>query len=104
MPEIPEDIKALEKKIEAMKAQKVRAEKRDDKHTDFSHLTQGLRLGVELASGTVVGAALGYILDEIFDFEFMMLLIFTIFGGCAGILNAYHYAKSWDMVEEKRGK
>ena len=31
MPDIPEDIKALEEKIEALKAQKVQAEKTEDK-------------------------------------------------------------------------
>ena len=59
MPDIPEDIKALEEKIEALKTQKVQAEKTDDNHTEFSRLATGLRMGVELASGTVVGAALG---------------------------------------------
>lgn len=101
MSDIPEDIKALEEKIEALKTQKVQAEKTEDKHTEFSRLTTGLRMGVELASGTVVGAALGYVLDEIFDFKFIMLLIFTIFGGCAGMLNAYRYTKSLNAAGEK---
>lgn len=44
MPDIPEDIKALEEKIEALKTQKVQAEKTEDKHTEFSRLATGLRM------------------------------------------------------------
>lgn len=93
MDHIPNDIKALEEKISAMKEKK-KQEEPIEKHTGFSRVATGLRLGVELASGTVVGAALGYVLDELFDFKFLMLLIFTVFGGCAGMLNAYRYAKN----------
>lgn len=97
--EIPEDIKALNEKIEKIK--KTQQKEPTDKHSDFSHLYVGLRLGVELASGTIVGAAIGYLLDEVFDFKYIMLLIFTIFGGCAGMLNAYRYIKSINMDEEE---
>lgn len=90
---IPNDIKALEEKISALNEKK-KQEEPVEKHTVFSRVATGLRLGVELASGTVVGAGLGYVLDELFDFKFLMLLIFTMFGGCAGMLNAYRYAKS----------
>lgn len=98
--EIPEDIKELNEKIEKIKKTQQQKEP-TDKHSDFSHLYVGLRLGVELASGTIVGAAIGYLLDEVFDFKYIMLLIFTIFGGCAGMLNAYRYIKSINMDEEK---
>ena len=97
---IPEDIKALDEKIAKAKLSKQSQEQTEDKHSDFSHLTIGLRLGVELASGTIVGAAIGYTLDEMFDFKYIMLLIFTIFGGCAGMLNAYRYIKSINAEEK----
>ncbi len=101
--QIPEDIKALDEKIAKAKLLK-QQEEPQSKHSDFSHLTMGLRLGVELASGTIVGAAIGYTLDEVFDFKYIMLLIFTIFGGCAGMLNAYRYIKSINTNEEKEGE
>ncbi len=97
---VPEDIKALDEKIAKAKLSSQQSEDAADKHSDFSHLTVGVRLSVELASGTIVGAAIGYTLDEIFDFKYIMLLIFTIFGGCAGMLNAYRYIKS--ISTEKR--
>lgn len=101
---VPEDIKALDEKIAKAKLSKQQQEGEDNKHSDFSHLATGVRLGVELASGTIVGAAIGYTLDEMFDFRYIMLLIFTIFGGCAGMLNAYRYIKSINNTEEKQGR
>ncbi len=101
MQQIPEDIKALENKIAKIKSKTAEKESGEIKHTKFSHIAIGLRLGVELASGTIIGAALGYMLNEIFDFKFMLLVIFTIFGGCAGMLNAYRYIKSLDETEER---
>ncbi len=100
---VPEDIKALEEKIARAKLSKQQQEDEDNKHSDFSHLTIGVRLGVELASGTIVGAAIGYTLDEMFDFTYIMLLIFTLMGGCAGMLNAYRYIKSIN-IDEKQGR
>ncbi len=101
MQQIPEDIKTLEKKIAKIKNKTSEKENNENKHTNFSQIAIGLRLGVELASGTVIGAALGYMLNEIFDFKFVLLVIFTIFGGCAGMLNAYRYIKSLDKDGEK---
>ena len=99
--EIPEDIKSLNEKISQLKKSQSK-EDRTDKHTDFSHMVRGMRMGVELASGTIVGAGIGYVLDEIFDFKFLMLLIFTILGGFAGMLNAYRYVK--EINKEDRGE
>ncbi len=99
--EIPEDIKALNEKISQLKKEQNK-EDTIDKHTNFSHIARGMRMGVELASGTIVGAGMGYVLDEIFDFKFLMLLIFTILGGFAGMLNAYRYVK--EINKEDRGE
>lgn len=104
MTDIPEDIKHLAEKIERIKTKKATSEVSEDKHSDLSRLSTGMRLGVELVSGAFVGVAIGYILDEIFDSKFIMLLIFTILGGFAGILNAYRYAKNMEENDrEKRG-
>lgn len=96
---IPEDLKKMDERIASLKKQYIR-EETDDKAKNTSQLFVGLRLGVEFASGTVIGAAIGYILDELFDFQFVMLLIFTILGGFAGMLNAYRYMKSSDKEDK----
>ncbi|MCM1324565.1 MAG: AtpZ/AtpI family protein [Acetobacter sp.] len=89
--QIPDDIKDMEKRIKALKQQYVND---DTEEKNVSGVFKGLRLGLEFASGTFVGAAIGYMLDEVFDFQFILLLIFTILGGLAGMLNAYRYIKN----------
>ncbi len=96
--QIPDDIQEIEKRVSELK-EKYKKEETRDKTEDSSLLFVGLRLGVEFASGTIIGASIGYILDEIFDFRFIMLLILTILGGFAGMLNAYRYMKS---IDEKK--
>lgn len=96
---IPEDLKQMERRIAALKKQYGKEDK-DKKAEEASQLFVGLRLGVEFASGGIIGAAIGYMLDELFDFRFVMLLIFTILGGFAGMLNAYRYMKSLEKKEK----
>jgi len=98
--DIPEDIKKMNERIAALKNRN-KNEETDKKAENVSQVFIGLRLGIEFASGTIIGAAIGYILDELFDFQFIMLLIFTILGGFAGLLNAYRYMKSLDKEENK---
>lgn len=97
---IPDDIKQIEKRISTLKKQQ-KMNETDAKEENISGIFKGLRLGLEFASGTIVGAGIGYILDEVFDFQFIMLLIFTILGGFAGMLNAYRYLKNLDKDENK---
>jgi len=101
MPDIKENIIALNEKIAALKKKQVNEAEKSAKHTDFSRMAVGLRLSVELVSGTFVGAALGYILDEIFDFKPLLLIVFTLFGGAAGMLNAVRYLKSSAQKKER---
>lgn len=96
---IPEDIKKMDERIAALKKQ-YQKEETDERAANASQLFVGLRLGVEFASGTIIGAAMGYMLDEVFDFQFIMLLILTILGGLAGMLNAYRYMKSLDKEKK----
>lgn len=97
---IPEDIRKIDERIATLKKQ-YNKEETDKNMEETSQIFIGLRLGVEFASGTIIGAAMGYMLDEVFDFQFIMLLIFTILGGLAGMLNAYRYMKSLDKEKNK---
>jgi F0F1-type ATP synthase assembly protein I len=72
----------------------------DKKHTSVSLNTQAVRICIELISGVIVGSSIGYILDEVFDFRFILLLVFTILGGAAGITNAVRYIHSIDKYKE----
>lgn len=103
MHKIPEDLEAMSKRIAAVKDKqnKPLAKKEDDR---VSNVFIGLRLGVEIASGTIVGAAMGYMFDEMFDFKFVLLLSLTILGFFAGLLNAYRYMKQLDEDAENKGE
>lgn len=87
MRETEDKIKELAKKIETMKSST------SPKETMQSAAlgAQAVRICIDLISGVIVGSSIGYILDEVFDFRFIFLLIFTIFGGAAGILNVVRY-------------
>jgi len=87
MTETSEKIKELAQKIEAMKQPS--SPEKAVKTVSFG--AQAVRVCIDLISGVIVGSSIGYILDEMFDFRFIFLLIFTIFGGAAGILNVVRY-------------
>lgn len=87
MTETSEKIKELAHKIEAMK----QSSSSSKTAQTVSSGAQAVRICIDLLSGVIVGSSIGYILDEMFDFRFIFLLVFTIFGGAAGILNVVRY-------------
>lgn len=50
-------------------------------------LAQGLKLGAEFASGVLVGAGLGYVIDGWLDSSPFGLIVFLLLGFAAGVLN-----------------
>jgi len=93
------DIEEIEKRISVLKEQK---DIQSKKHTNFSQTSIGLNIVIELVSGTFVGASIGYIIDELFDFDSIFLIIFTIMGGLAGLLNVARYIKIIDTNKEDK--
>jgi len=61
----------------------------------------GLQIAIELVSGTIVGMGIGYLLDKIFAFNFIFLVLFTILGGVAGIINVVRYVKQVNANKDK---
>jgi ATP synthase protein I len=61
-----------------------------------SGLATGMRMGLEFMSGTVVGLAIGYAIDRYFNTTPWFLLLFTILGFCAGIMNVYRSINNID--------
>jgi ATP synthase protein I len=98
----PKDIKELQEKISALKHRSDDEKKNSASVTHLASASIGVRVGIELVSGTIIGMGIGYVLDKILDFKILMLLIFTIFGSFAGILNVYRYTKS--LEENERDK
>lgn len=83
-----DEIKALDEKIKKMKQKTIIGV---NKNTKISQTSKAINVVVELVSGVVVGFAIGYTLNEIFDFGKMFLIIFTILGGFAGMFNLSRY-------------
>lgn len=100
MKKIPEDIKQIEERISKLKAVESAARK-DKPESEFAYATKtGFRVGTELVSGVLVGAALGYVLDKVFATAPLLLIIFLFFGFAAGFLNVYRFVKNEDKSKE----
>ena len=94
MKKIPEDIKKLEERISELK-QREKILRNDKPESEFSKASKkGLRIGVEMLSGVLVGAGIGYILDNALTTKPWLLILFMFLGGGAGILNVYRFAKA----------
>ena len=70
-----------------------------------SSIRQGIgiafRLGTELVVATMIGALMGYAMDNYFDTKPWGLLVGLIFGAAAGCLGVYRTAMSLNFDEEE---
>lgn len=83
-----DDIKQIEERLKALKTPNSKPKSEVSK---FSNL--GFRIMTELLSGVVIGAGVGYFLDDLFGSKPWLLIVFLLLGGAAGILNVYRFAK-----------
>lgn len=98
MVKTPKDVEQLGQRIASLRNKEavLRHEKDSDgEKTRASRI--GLRICADLLSAVVVGASLGYVLDEFFETKPWCLIVFLIFGGAAGVLNVYRLAKREEM-------
>lgn len=56
----------------------------------------GLRVGIEMVSALLVGVAIGWGLDRLFGTRGILLAVFVLLGGAAGVLNV------WRMFAPRR--
>ncbi len=70
-----------------------------------SSIRQGIgiafRLGTELVVATMIGALMGYAMDNYFDTKPWGILAGLIFGGAAGCLTVYRTAMNLKFDEEE---
>jgi ATP synthase protein I len=59
-------------------------------------LATGMRIGLEFMTGTVVGLLIGWGLDSWLGTTPWLLLIFTILGFAAGVMNVYRAVNNID--------
>ncbi len=100
MKQIPKDIQKLGEKIERLK-KKEQTSRQSRQENEYSYAaTTGFRIATELVSGVFVGAALGWVLDKLFETRPVFLIIFLLLGGVAGFLNVYRFVKNEEKSQE----
>lgn len=67
-----------------------------DRSATSSGLGLGFRVSIEFVAGVAVGVGIGYALDRWLGTAPIMLVLFLLLGGAAGVLNAYRAAKGLD--------
>lgn len=101
MKKIPDDIKQLDERIKDLAAKEADARK-DKPENGFMYASKtGFRVGTELLSGVLVGAALGYFLDGLLGIKPWLLIICLFLGGGAGFLNVYRFVKNEESKKQK---
>ena len=99
MKDASDDIKRLEQKILELKEKEDALSRKKDDKSEFVRASRiGLRIGVELFSAVIVGAGIGYLLDDVFGSKPWMLIVFLFFGGAAGILNVYRLSQKENNI------
>ena len=100
MKKMPDDLKRLGERIEKLKQKEADARK-DKKESGFAYASKtGFRVGTELVSGVIVGAAIGWLLDLWLNTQPWFLVIFLFFGGVAGFLNVYRFVRAEETREK----
>ena len=77
----PDDISNLDKKIQKFKKQDLDDQINAQNEPEYSSAAVGFQISTELLAGVVIGAAIGYVLDKMFNTMPWLLALFTIFGG-----------------------
>ena len=72
--------------------------KKNDRSENGNALALAFRVGVELISAVAVGTAIGWGLDQWFETRPWFMLVFTVVGGAAGIINVYRMASGFNYA------
>ena len=94
--EKPNDLKALEQRVQSAQARHTKSDK--EHSNDGSLLGMAWRLSTELVVSVLVGAGLGYGLDKLFDTQPWILVIGLGFGFATGIRGVLRTAARMDAA------
>ncbi len=97
----PQDIKELDKRIRDFKSEQVKKEHKSQNSPWRDSMAGAFRIGTEFVAAVAVGICLGYTLDKIFGTKVVFLLVFSVFGCMAGMLNVYRSAQEMDKNIQK---
>lgn len=69
--------------------------------SDMTTVGTVLRAGTEMVAGLVVGVAMGWGLDHWLGCRPLFLILFSLLGGAAGVLNVWRLVRPQDALEDK---
>ena len=98
----PDDIKAIEERINLIKSSEKKADKTKETNSFLYATKTGLRVAVDLLSGVLVGAGLGFVLDRMLNTRPIFLIVMLFLGGAAGFLNVYKFVKAEEDKETSK--
>ena len=103
MNKTPNDINELEKRISRFKTKQTKSAQSSKQTNSGRAVANAFRIGTEFIAAVFAGLCFGYALDEVFGTKIIFMLVFSIFGCMAGMLNVYRSAKEMDkgIQEEK---
>ncbi len=58
----------------------------------------GMRVSIEFVAGVAVGVGIGWGLDHFLGTKPLLMVLFLLLGGGAGVMNAYRAAKGLDAT------
>ncbi len=91
--ELAADRARLQARLDHFKAtQKTILPDAPDKPGSMQGMAQGLKIASEFIAGVVVGAVIGYGVDQVFGTSPFGLIVFLLFGFAAGVLNVIRSA------------
>ncbi len=97
MENIIEEQDKISKKIEEFK-DKYQKPYTDDNRNSSSAFGLAMRITTDLMSGIIIGGIMGWSFDKLFGTEPWLLIIFFVFGVCAGIINVIKTANKMNKL------
>lgn len=89
--ELARDRSSLHARLDALKASR-QAEDAPEPSRAMKGMAEGLKIASEFIAGIVVGAVIGYGIDQLFGTTPFGLIVFLLFGFAAGVLNVIRSA------------
>lgn len=101
-PRKPSDLSEFEQRVKD--AQAKRPKPQENQGDDGSLLGMAWRMSTELVVAVLVGFAIGYGLDRLFDTAPWIMVVGIGFGFAAGIKNTLHMAAKMEAADAKRDR
>lgn len=95
--EKPSPFEDIEARLRAARGAEEQAKRvGPDRSASSTGLGLGFRISIEFVAGVAVGVGIGYAIDRWLGTAPIMMVLFLLLGGAAGVLNAYRAAKGID--------